>query len=114
MSVLTHTQANLDELQAAVSKAERSILYIINFEMMIQHPHKIAQELTYPAAFNLRAHTLPSSDGKYRELNFAIYNVANARYDACSRSVRILLHMMGSKLGNISQQSVVQTTLGLV
>ena len=79
MSGFTQTKANLDELQAAVSKAERSILYIINFEMVIQHPHKIAQELTYPAAFNLRAYTLPSSDGKYRELNFAIYNVANTR-----------------------------------
>ena len=70
----------MDELQAAVGKAERSILYIIDFEMRIQHPFRIASELTSPPAFNLRRYTPVTSSGRYQDITDAVVNVANARY----------------------------------
>lgn len=73
-------QAHTDELQAALIKAERAILYIIDFEMRIQHPYKIALELTKPPAFNLQKHSIAASNGRYVDITTAIFNVANARY----------------------------------
>ena len=74
-------QAHTDELQAALIKAERAILYIIDFEMRIQHPYKIALELTKPPAFNLQKHSIAASNGRYVDITTAIFNVANARYE---------------------------------
>ena len=70
----------MDELQAAVSKAERSILYIIDFEMRVQHPFKIASELVGPLAFNLRQYTPVNASGRYQDITDAVFNVAIARY----------------------------------
>ncbi len=68
----------MDELQVAVSKAERSILYTINFETRVQHPFTIALELISVNSFNLRIYSREAG-GQFTELPQAIYSVANAR-----------------------------------
>lgn len=52
--------------------------------MRIQHPYKIAVELTTQAAFNLRMYTPVSKNGRYLDIVKAIFNVANARCPPCS------------------------------
>lgn len=67
-----------DELKERVTLAERSIVYVVNFDLNMLHPYKIALDLMGEKfGFRLLEHT-PRRNNTW-DLPQIIFNVANIR-----------------------------------
>jgi hypothetical protein len=68
-----------DELKERVMLAERAVVYVVDFDLNMLHPYKIALDLAgEKLGFHLMEHTPKRCDNKY-DLPQLIFNITNIR-----------------------------------